>query len=111
MKTASIYKDLTYNEDKPVISVLMETEFTKEIRIAMQQGTQMKAHKTAFPIVVEVVEGGIDFGVDSGSEKLIKGDIIALEGNVIHDLKANKDSIIRLTLSKLDQADRVKGAV
>lgn len=108
MKTASIYQDIEYSEEKPLIKVLFETEFTKEIRIAMQKGTSMREHKTKFPIVVELSEGDIDFGVQGETIHLKKGSLIALDGNVPHDLKAKENSIIRLTLTKFDNAERVK---
>jgi quercetin dioxygenase-like cupin family protein len=108
MEIASLYQDLEYKDDKPVIKVLFETSFTKEIRIAMKQGTQMKEHKTSFPIVVQIVEGKIDFGVQDQIKNLVKGDLIALEANIPHNLNALEDSIVRLTLTKNDEADRVK---
>ena len=111
MKTASILKDIEYNESKPMITVLFETSFTKEIRIVMSEGTEMKKHKTSFPIVVEMVEGNLDFGVNDSFLDLKKGDLIALEGGVPHDLKAKKDSIVRLTLTKYDQTERVENVI
>ncbi len=111
MEIASIYKDLEYKDNKPVIKVLFETSFTKEIRIAMQQGTEMKKHKTSFPIVVEIVDGEIDFGVEEKTLNLKKGDLIALDGGVPHDLKATEDSIVRLTLTKYDETNRVTDLV
>lgn len=111
MKTASIFKDLTYKEDKPVIKVLFETDFTKEIRIAMKTGVVMKKHQTSYPIVVEIVKGAIDFGVNTQVLNLKNGDLIALEGGVPHDLKAIEDSVVRLTLTKYDETDRVKNVV
>ncbi|MDT7830938.1 cupin [Flavobacteriaceae bacterium S356] len=111
MKTASLYKDLEYHKTKPLINVLLDTPFTKEIRISMQKGVLMKKHKTAFPIVVNVVEGAIDFGVQETSSEMKKGDLIALESDIYHDLKAIEDSIVRLTLTKYDNTDRVKNVV
>lgn len=108
MKTATIYKDVEFNATKPIIKVLLETDFTKEIRIAMQKGTSMKEHKTKFPIVVELLEGNIDFGVNNEILNLKKGSLIALNGDIPHNLKANENSIIRLTLTKYDTAERVK---
>ena len=108
MKTASIYNEITFKENKPAITVLMETDFTKEIRIAFQEGQLMKEHTAPFPIVVEIVDGSIDFGVDGSVQKLKKGDLISLAGKVPHDLKASEQSIVRLTLSKKDNAQRVQ---
>lgn len=108
MKEASIYQHLEYNDKKPVITVLMETEFSKEVRIAMHAGTIMKEHKTKFPIIVEIVSGNIDFGVNGETKELKKGNLIALDSNVPHDLRANEDSIIRLTLSKNDNVQRAQ---
>lgn len=111
MKIANLYQDATYNENKPVINVLFETDFTKEIRITMQKGTVMKEHKTPYPIVVEILEGNIEFGAKQETKHLTKGDLIALDGNIPHDLKASVNSIIRLTLTKYDNAERVKNII
>ncbi len=111
MKTASLYNDLEYNENKPVIKILFETVFTKEIRIAMQKGTEMKKHQTPFPIVVEMVDGELSFGVEKKILNLKKGDLIALDGGVPHDLKAKENSIIRLTLTKADKSNRVQKVI
>ncbi len=111
MSKISIYKDLEYKETKPATSVLLETDFTKEIRILFKKGQLMKEHKTAFPIVVELIEGAIDFGVQGTIVKLEKGDLISLSGDIPHDLKALENSIVRLTLSKFDTTERVKYVV
>lgn len=111
MKLASLVNDLEYNETRPSIQVLMETEAGKEIRIAFNEGQVMKEHKTPFPIVVEIFEGAIDFGVNGEIHNLKKGDLIGLEGAVPHDLKAVEKSIVRLSLNKSDSAKRVEGVV
>ncbi|AZQ65372.1 cupin [Flammeovirga pectinis] len=107
MKFADIQEELEFNEKKPLIKVLFETAFTKEIRIAMKKGTVMKEHKTSYPIVVQIVKGNIDFGVQNEVFDLNEGKILALDGGVPHDLKAKEDSVIRLTLTKNDDANRV----
>jgi quercetin dioxygenase-like cupin family protein len=111
MKTATLNKGIEYNETKPTIHVMLETEGTKEIRIAMKTGQFMKEHKTAFPIVVEMFEGKLDFGVKGEILNLERGDMLALEGNVPHDLVCTEDCIVRLSLSKLDKVERVLDVV
>ncbi|MEE9361006.1 MAG: cupin domain-containing protein [Cellulophaga sp.] len=108
MITSSLTQEIEYKEGKPAIKLLMETEYSKEIRIAMQKGQLMKEHKTPFPIVVEIFEGKIDFGVQGKTYQLNKGDLVSLDGGVSHDLMAVEDSIVRLTLSKSDSISRVK---
>ena len=108
MNRGSLTENLNYKEEKPAIQLLLETSFSKEIRITFQSGQIMKEHKAPFPIVVEVFEGTIDFGVEGAIHRLKKGDLITLESNVPHDLTALEHSIIRLTISKSDSFDRVK---
>ncbi|EDM44480.1 hypothetical protein SCB49_12950 [unidentified eubacterium SCB49] len=108
MKIASLTQDLTYQDLKPSISVLFETNSTKEIRIVFKKGQQMKAHKTPFPIVVEIFKGAISFGVNNTQQQMLEGSLIFLEGDVLHDLTAEEDSIVRLSLSKNDSVSRVK---
>ncbi|MCF6182280.1 cupin [Lutibacter sp.] len=108
MQKSSLLNNVTYTTNKPAISVLFETESTKEIRIVFKKDQFMKAHKTSFPITVEIFEGAIDFGVKGKIQNLVKGDLVWLEANTEHDLMAKQDSIVRLTLSKLDTVERVK---
>lgn len=107
MKTASLTNDKIYKEDKPSLQLLMETEVSKEIRILMRKGQVMKKHKAPRPIVVELFEGKIEFGVNDTILHLKKGDLLSLDSNVPHDLVCKADAIIRLSISKTDSIDRV----
>ena len=107
----SFDQNLNFNDTKIVMKVILETSFTKEIRILLKKGQSMKEHKAPFQIIVHVLRGEINFGVQGTIKQLKVGDIITLSANIAHDLIAIDDSIIRLTLSKLDQAKRVKNVV
>ncbi len=111
MRTASLTDNIIYKVDKPSIQLLLETSFSKEIRIIFKCGQVMKEHSAPGSIVVELFEGAIDFGVNGKILNLTKGDILTLDAKVPHDLKANADSIVRLTLSKSDTVERVFSVV
>jgi len=111
MTHASFTADIVYGDTQPVITPLITNDFTKEIRIVFREGQAMKAHKTSFPITVMIVQGSIDFGVGEERYTLVSGDVVALEGNVMHDLNALEDSIVRLSLHKGDSVARVNGVL
>ena len=108
MLSTSLLENLTYLENKPKVELVLETEFSKEIRIAFKAGQEMKEHKAPFPIVVEIFEGAIEFGVEGEKHSLKRGDLLTLTANVPHDLVATETSIVRLSLSKKDHASRVQ---
>ena len=108
MNTASLVKDINYLEDKPSVKLLLKTKTSKEVRIAMKKGQHMKEHKAPFPIIIEIFEGSISFGVNGKKQELLRGDLLSLDSNVPHDLECITDSIIRLSISQLDEVERVK---
>ena len=108
MSFASFLKDIRFNDAKPQVDLVLETTFTKEIRLVFQKNQLLKKHQTSFPIIVQILRGHILFGVENDTHAMRKGDVITLEGGVPHDLKAIEESIVRLTLSKTDTAERVK---
>jgi quercetin dioxygenase-like cupin family protein len=108
MKIASFLKNVTFKENKPSISMLLETEFSKEIQIVFENQQIMKDHKAPFPITVQVLQGSINFGVNGEIKELQTGDLIYLDANIVHNLTALSQSVVRLTLSKLDTLQRVK---
>ena len=111
LKTASFFKDLEFSDESVVITPMLSSDFGKEIRIAFKEGQVMKEHKTKFPITVMTLQGSIEFGVGAETVILDQGDVIALEGNVLHELKALKESVVRLSLHKSDSVARVNSVL
>ena len=108
MNIKSFNENIEYSDNRVVTKIILETSFSKEIRVLLKNGQTMKEHKAPYPIIVHILEGKIDFGIGDEIKLLQTGDIITLESNVYHDLTAKKNSIVRLTLSKLDDVSRVK---
>ncbi|RLA70324.1 MAG: cupin [Epsilonproteobacteria bacterium] len=110
-QTASFYTDLEFSDKSVVITPMLDSTFGKEIRIAFKESQVMKEHKTKFPITVMILRGSIEFTVGEKMFMLNAGDVIALEGNVLHELKATHESVVRLSLHKSDSLERVKGVL
>ena len=53
----------------------------------------MKEHKTPYPILIHILEGSIALGVQGEIYAMENADIIALDGNIPHDLTAIEDTI------------------
>ena len=107
MKVISLVKDVVY-KSKPSLTVLFETEFSKEIRIVMKQGQEVKKHQTEFPIIVSIFDGSIEFSIKDEKVKMKKGDMISLDANIPHSLLCTADSIVRLSISKQDTVTRIE---
>ena len=73
MITSNILEEVLFNEKRPAIKVLFETESSKEIRILLKSGQVMAEHKTSYPITVAIVDGTLDFGVEGQVHSLVQG--------------------------------------
>lgn len=111
MQIKSFEDNLEFSDSRIVTNIILETHFSKEVRILFKKGQTMREHKTPYSIMVHVLEGEIDFGIEGYTHVLKKGAIISLEGNIKHDLIAKEDSIVRLTLSKLDKMERIEEVI
>ncbi len=104
----SFSQNLNYSDERIVTELILETPFSKEIRILLRAGQTMKEHQASHPIILHLLSGQIDVGVESQVQPLSEGDIITLDSHVMHDLHATQDAVVRLSLSKPDSVARVQ---
>ena len=89
------------------VAKLFDGPHSKEIRINLEKGAEMKEHKAPGAIMVQVLSGKIDFSVGENSVILDALDMVTLDPNIPHALIALENSIVRLSLSKNDDVSRV----
>lgn len=106
MQKANIYQHIKYTTQAQ-IKVLFETKFNKEVRITLGKNGSISEHKTANPIVLEVLEGNLKFQVESTVHEMVKGDLLGLDGSIMHSLHATSDCLLRLTITKQDYENRM----
>ena len=69
------------------------------VLIGLHENAEMKPHKTKGVLTVQVLEGKIEFTAAKQNPQLEKGQMIALQDNTIHSVKAVKESFFLLTLA------------
>jgi quercetin dioxygenase-like cupin family protein len=111
MNITSFLQNLEFSDEHVVFTPMLESDFGKEIRIAFKEGQVMKEHKTKFPITVMTIQGSIEFGILGEITTLQAGDVIAVDANIMHELKATTESVVRLSLHKSDTVARVSGVL
>lgn len=87
---------------------LLKTNYSKEIRILMQENAIMKEHIAPNDIIIQVLQGEIELSYNDKTQTFKEFDMISLAAKVPHSLKANKKTMIRLSLFAQDSIDRVK---
>lgn len=103
MIKASLLDEIFFNEDYPALHILVNTPFTKEIRITMRAGQTLPEKANKYPIMISVVQGKLELNSDGHKMDLGRGEIISLEPETPHSLIAKEESIIRLTITKSER--------
>ena len=89
--------DFTSGEIKK--TAMSQNSHAKEVQIIMPAGTATSEHKAPFDMSVQVLCGEIEFKALGESVRLAELDMVSLEANEMHLLRAVKDSVVRLSLA------------
>ena len=69
------------------------------VLMGLHENAELKTHKANGVISVQVIEGKIDFSTANKTSRMEKGQMIALQENIMHEVKALTDSFFLLTLA------------
>lgn len=86
------------DSDKNSVTIF-KSETLRIVLIGLRENAELKPHKANGVISVQVLEGKIAFTAEQQNVHLEKGQMIALQENVTHSVKALKESFFLLTLS------------
>jgi len=98
MYQVNMLDDIRFGDEDIVITELMVTPFSKEYQIVMQHHQVMIDHESIYPISFFIIEGELRVKVEGIEGIVRKGDVLSLESEVVHQLEALEDSVLRLTL-------------
>ncbi|OCB70974.1 cupin domain-containing protein [Flavobacterium crassostreae] len=78
---------------------VFKSETMRIVLMGLHENAELKSHKANGVISIQTLEGKINFVTEMQSVILEKGQMIALEENIIHSVMALKESFFLLTLS------------
>jgi quercetin dioxygenase-like cupin family protein len=94
IKTETTWAD----SDRNSITIF-KSETIRIVLIGLHENAELKPHKANGVISVQVLEGKIEFTAEQQSTQIEKGQMIALQENITHSVKALTESFFLLTLA------------
>lgn len=94
-----IKSETTWAESDRNSVTLFKSETLRIVLIGLHENAELKPHKANGVISVQVLQGKIKFTAEQQNHHLEKGQMIALQENIIHSVKALTESFILLTLA------------
>jgi len=68
------------------------------VLIALKEGSRMPEHKTDQCMTIQALEGRLRLHLPNSTLDLARGELLALEQTVLHDIEALTDSVFLLSL-------------
>lgn len=80
---------------------LLDEDKLQITHLQIKQGEEIPSHKSDKNVVVVIYKGKVDFVGENGNEIIVPGDIITMEANELHALKAIDDSDLMVIKAKI----------
>jgi len=78
---------------------IYKSETMRIVLIGLHENAELKPHKANGVISVQVLEGKIELAAEQQSTQIEKGQMIALQDNITHSVRALSESFFLLTLA------------
>ena len=92
-------KPLGGNLAETVSHALFKARDLEVARLVLRAGEGMPPHSVAGEITLQCIEGRIAFMCDAGERELAAGQLVQLNGNELHALRAIEDASLLLTIA------------
>jgi quercetin dioxygenase-like cupin family protein len=90
----------SYNNGDPTGKTLVKEPDLRIVLLALKAGGRMDEHRASGPISIQGIDGRFTVDLPSGEVELTAGELVALEPNVPHGVKAIEDSVFLLTIGR-----------
>ncbi|MDQ4045497.1 MAG: cupin domain-containing protein [Chloroflexota bacterium] len=79
-------------------NTLIKTSTLRVVVVTMLQGGELQEHTAPGPIMIHVIEGGMEVDVEGETHPLDSGELISLAPGVRHAVRCVKDGAFLLTI-------------
>ena len=80
---------------------LIDEDKLQITHLQIKKGEEIPSHKSDKNVVVVIYKGKVDFVGENGNEIIVPGDIITMEANELHALKAIDESDLMVIKAKI----------
>lgn len=80
---------------------LIDEDKLQITHLQIKKGEEIPSHKSDKNVVVVIYKGKVDFVGENGNEIIVPSDIITMEANELHALKAIDDSDLMVIKAKI----------
>lgn len=94
-----IKSETTWAESDKNSVTLFKSETMRIVLVGLREYAELPPHKTNGVISVQVIEGKIAFTAEQQTAHLERGQMIALQANITHGVKALSEAFFLLTLA------------
>lgn len=94
-----LLKAVQWNEQGPRTRLLSDNGDARLILMTLRAGQEIKEHLSPSKLIVQVIEGSVAFAADGQQFTLCTGMLCQLTDGLPHQLRAEKDSVLLLTLT------------
>lgn len=91
-------------------TTLLKTDTLRVVLMALKEGARLHKHHADGRLVVQVLEGEIEFHAEDAPHHLHAGALISLEAMAQHEVTASTDAVLLLTIAWTAAEKVVPGA-
>ncbi len=85
---------------KPV--AVLKATGANVVVFAFPAGSELREHTAQFPVLLQSIEGTLDVGISGSTFRLTPGDLLHIEPHVAHNVVAENDARLQLTVLMID---------
>lgn len=97
MRLYDLHTLATFQEARPAINVLFESDAARVVLLAFQAGQQLPEHQVSSQILFQVLQGSLTFTAATTPVEMQEGMLLELDANVLHSIVAHSETMALLT--------------